>query len=94
MGPKRRDFMKKYHAARNIYDESNIRTAAQERASAPSEDEIRQRAFEIHVTRGGTHGSDVDDWLQAERELNGKYNSTTKSPQTGTDDNIGGPSFT
>jgi hypothetical protein len=74
MGLKRRDFMKKYHAARNLYDESNIRTEAQERAYAPSEDEIRQRAFEIHVTRGGTHGSDVDDWLQAERELNGKYN--------------------
>jgi Protein of unknown function (DUF2934) len=66
--------MKKYHAARNIYDDSNIRIEAQEGAYAPSEDEIRQRAFEIHVTRGGTHGSDVDDWLQAERELNGKYN--------------------
>jgi len=32
---------------------------------------IRIRAFEIFVERGADHGADVDDWLQAERELNG-----------------------
>jgi hypothetical protein len=26
--------------------------------------EIRQRAFEIHMERGGTHGCDLDDWLR------------------------------
>jgi hypothetical protein len=35
--------------------------------------EIRQRAFEIHVKRGGIHGCDLDDWLQAERELQEKF---------------------
>ncbi|MCA9454414.1 MAG: DUF2934 domain-containing protein [Nitrospira sp.] len=30
---------------------------------------IAQRAFEIHQRRGGQHGSDWEDWLQAEREI-------------------------
>jgi hypothetical protein len=36
--------------------------------SAP-EEEIRLRAYEIYLERGQQPGSDVDDWLQAEREL-------------------------
>jgi hypothetical protein len=39
----------------------------------PSPTEIRRRAFEIHVERGGIHGCDLDDWMQAERELQQKY---------------------
>jgi Protein of unknown function (DUF2934) len=35
----------------------------------PSREEIRGRAFEIHIERGGIDGCDLDDWLQAEREL-------------------------
>lgn len=34
-----------------------------------SRDEIAKRAFEIHLSRGACHGHDLDDWLQAEREL-------------------------
>jgi len=30
---------------------------------------IERRAHEIYEARGGTHGLDQDDWLQAEREL-------------------------
>jgi hypothetical protein len=30
---------------------------------------IAQRAYELHVAKGGSHGSDLEDWLQAEREL-------------------------
>ena len=36
--------------------------------SAPDE-EIRRRAFEIYLERGEQPGRDLDDWLQAEREL-------------------------
>jgi hypothetical protein len=36
---------------------------------APGVEEIRQRAYEIHLERGGVHGWDQDDWLQAERDL-------------------------
>jgi hypothetical protein len=35
----------------------------------PSPQEIQQRAYEIHTERSGTHGQDMDDWLQVEREL-------------------------
>ena len=34
-----------------------------------SEDDVRFRAYELYVQRGGTPGNDVGDWLQAEREL-------------------------
>ena len=35
----------------------------------PTTEEIAIRAYEIYQTRGGGHGTDLDDWLQAEREL-------------------------
>ena len=35
----------------------------------PTHDEIQSRAHEIHMTRGGEDGNDLDDWIQAEREL-------------------------
>jgi Protein of unknown function (DUF2934) len=38
-------------------------------AEASLDDEIRQRAYAIHIDRGGNHGYDLDDWLRAEREL-------------------------
>ena len=33
------------------------------------EQEISDRAYEIYLQRGGQPGYEVDDWLQAEREL-------------------------
>jgi len=41
--------------------------------SSPTREEIELRAYQIYVERGGTHGQDVEDWLQAERELVVKY---------------------
>jgi hypothetical protein len=35
----------------------------------PEEDAIARRAYEIYESRGGDHGGDLDDWLQAEREV-------------------------
>jgi hypothetical protein len=32
-------------------------------------DAIARRAYEIYQRRGGNHGADLDDWLEAEREL-------------------------
>jgi hypothetical protein len=34
------------------------------------------RAHQIYVERGGAHGGDVEDWLQAEREFLEKYGKT------------------
>ena len=33
------------------------------------EAEIRRRAYQLYVERGEEHGRDLDDWLQAKREV-------------------------
>jgi len=38
-------------------------------SSEPSEEDIRLRAYQRYVQRGGGHGMDFEDWLEAEREL-------------------------
>jgi hypothetical protein len=35
----------------------------------PTLEQIRQRIHEIYLARGGAAGRELDDWLQAEREL-------------------------
>ncbi len=35
----------------------------------PSEAQIEQRAYELYLERGCEHGRDIEDWLEAEREL-------------------------
>jgi hypothetical protein len=37
--------------------------------SWPSREDVARRAYEIYCGRGGADGQDVEDWLQAEREL-------------------------
>lgn len=32
-------------------------------------DAVARRAYEIYLSRGGNHGADLDDWLEAERQL-------------------------
>jgi hypothetical protein len=43
--------------------------ASSGRQGDPTLDQIAQRAYEIYQSRGGTDGQDMEDWLQAEREL-------------------------
>jgi hypothetical protein len=38
-------------------------------AGPPTPDEIAVEAHAIYVARGGEHGHDMDDWLEAERRL-------------------------
>ena len=33
------------------------------------DDRVAQRAYEIYCERGCEHGHDIEDWLQAKREL-------------------------
>ena len=35
--------------------------------------EISIRAYELHIERGNAPGSDIDDWLKAEKEVKAKY---------------------
>jgi hypothetical protein len=53
-------------------------TAGKVIKDGPTPEEIRQRAFEIHIERGGFYGCDLDDWLQAERELQQKHRNNEK----------------
>jgi Protein of unknown function (DUF2934) len=38
-------------------------------ASAPTDEAIARRAYELYCARGCVDGFDQDDWLQAEREI-------------------------
>ena len=49
----------------NIEDE----TTSAEIGNPARQEEIRRRAYEIYLERGEQPGCDLDDWLQAEREL-------------------------
>jgi hypothetical protein len=46
-----------------------------QRRAAPrrtiTDTEIARRAYQLYLARGREDGHDVEDWLQAERELNG-----------------------
>ena len=35
----------------------------------PSAEDIRVRAYELYLERGGQDGNEVDDWVRAEKEL-------------------------
>ena len=50
---------------------SPIRPHAEDTSAnhAPNHDDIRRRAYEIHLEHGGLSGRDLADWLQAEAEL-------------------------
>jgi hypothetical protein len=43
--------------------------------------DIARRAYELYEQRGRDHGHDLDDWLQAERDLRGAVSVTI--PVTG-----------
>ena len=32
-------------------------------------EQVRQRAYELYVKRGSSHGDEVEDWLEAERQI-------------------------
>jgi hypothetical protein len=52
--------------------ESNSDVQAKQVRRTPTAEDIQLRAYEIYVERGGIHGLDTDDWLQAERELSAR----------------------
>ena len=63
---------KKATTSRRRSTAPGTRVAPDDRArrnDSPSNQEIARRAYEIYLSRGGAPGADVDDWLQAEREL-------------------------
>jgi len=53
---------------------------AKMKPAAPSNEEIRQRAYEIFCARGRTSGDAERDWLEAEQELQRKMNPVKAGP--------------
>jgi hypothetical protein len=47
----------------------------------PSHDDIAAAAYHRYLARGGSHGGDFNDWLEAERELAARAASTTPHSQ-------------
>ena len=38
-------------------------------AARPDADRVAMRAYELYMARGGGDGQDLEDWLEAEREV-------------------------
>jgi hypothetical protein len=53
----------------HVGDSPILQLGASSMASSPSEDDIRMRAYQLYLERGGADGADFEDWLRAEREL-------------------------
>jgi hypothetical protein len=51
---------------------AGMSAAGENAAAGPTEHEIRARAYQMFLERGGRDGADFDDWLRAERELKGR----------------------
>src|ERR1044071_911894 len=47
----------------------DIRNAVEHLAIEPTHEDIARRAYQLFEDRGREHGHDLEDWLQAEREL-------------------------
>jgi hypothetical protein len=47
--------------------------------SAAYDETVARRAHELFQARGGRHGHDLDDWLEAEREIGAVKPATRRS---------------
>ena len=64
--------MPKTARSKNPNDEVSVSATPADAASPepePSTEAVAQRAYQICLERGGAHGNETDDWLQAELEL-------------------------
>ena len=70
--------MQKKTTARKTNTQTAAKPASMETVNAGigKEDfvsKVRQRAQEIWLARGNSHGDQLSDWLQAEHEMKAKY---------------------
>ncbi len=56
--------------------DKTVRTAA-----FPTEEQIAMRAHQLFLERGGAPGFELEDWLQAERELKAAAANPSGSPK-------------
>jgi hypothetical protein len=55
-------------------DPQPMSTEAFSTESEPAEEDIRSRAYQMYIERGGGHGADFEDWVRAEQELRRREN--------------------
>ena len=63
--PDSRSMSSEYSVVEGVEQHADSRSMSSE----PSEEDIRMRAYQRYQQRGGNHGADFEDWLEAEREL-------------------------
>lgn len=49
-------------------------------AARPLHERIAERAYQLYQNRGQSHGSDLDDWLEAERIVLSEHTSSAAAP--------------
>jgi len=55
---------------------SGASTSLGESTYSPTYDEIAEAAYHRYLRRGGIDGQDFDDWVEAERELRSRRQSS------------------
>ena len=61
--------MSTHKKTQSLVVEDGKLTAQADAPCEPTLEEIRVRAYEVYIQRGRIDGFDLEDWLQAEREL-------------------------
>ncbi len=61
--------------------ERDVHRSITPQAEALTEEEISRRAYEIYLEGGEVSGSDLDDWLRAERELKLRKAESSRVPE-------------
>jgi DUF2934 family protein len=64
--------MSHHNSHHHVRPPEPIVTLTNEEQHKVSAEDIARRAYEKFEARGRRHGSDREDWITAERELNGK----------------------
>ena len=59
-------------AAMAVIGDTSGTTREALRVAGPNLEEIERRAYELYLERGGQDGRDLEDWLEAERQLKGR----------------------
>jgi ribose 5-phosphate isomerase len=60
---------KKVSQATGVKTATIVESSKQTVQTQPTPEQVRQRAYEIYASRNGGPGDEIQDWLQAEREL-------------------------
>jgi hypothetical protein len=63
--------------------EMDARPAAGTASGQPTQEVIAARAYALFLSRGGAHGDDWADWLQAEAELRTEGTPATDPSESG-----------